>query len=80
MHGDLDRGDTFPVDRLVDDASVDEFDGLLLPGGALNPDDLRQDERAVAFVRDWFGRASPWGSSATGRGPSWRPTSCAAGP
>ena len=37
----LDKGDTFPVDRLVSDASVDDYDALMLPGGVANPDFLR---------------------------------------
>ena len=42
------------VDRLVGDASVGEYDALLLPGGTVNPDKLRMDEIAVAFVRDFI--------------------------
>jgi deglycase len=48
---DLEPASTFPVDRAVADASVDEFDALVLPGGTVNPDKLRLDESAVAFVR-----------------------------
>lgn len=50
---DLEPAGTFPVDRAVADASVDEFDALVLPGGTVNPDKLRLDESAVAFVRDF---------------------------
>jgi protease I len=55
----LDKGDTFPVDQVVRDASVDEFDGLVLPGGVANPDQLRLDERAVAFVKAFFDAGKP---------------------
>ncbi|WP_068258824.1 type 1 glutamine amidotransferase domain-containing protein [Janibacter limosus] len=48
----LDRADTFPVDTTVADASMDDFAGLVLPGGVANPDALRLDAVAVAFVRD----------------------------
>jgi protease I len=55
----IDKADTFPVDRTVDEASVDDYDGLLLPGGAVNPDNLRQSEEAVAFVRGFFETGRP---------------------
>jgi protease I len=47
----LDKADTFPVDQVVADTSVDEYGGLVLPGGVANPDALRMDEQAVAFVK-----------------------------
>jgi protease I len=55
----LDKGDTFSVDRTVSDASASDYDGLVLPGGAANPDFLRTDPDAVAFVRDFFAEAKP---------------------
>src|SRR5690606_16404833 len=50
----LDKADTFPVDRRVAEASAGDYDAIVLPGGVANPDALRQDEAAVAFVRDFF--------------------------
>ena len=47
----LDKADTFEVDVVVGDADPEAFDGLVLPGGVANPDALRMDEDAVAFVR-----------------------------
>ena len=55
----LDKGDTFPVDRTVSEASPSEYDGLVLPGGVANPDFLRMDEDAVSFVRGFFAEAKP---------------------
>ncbi|MFD9282006.1 type 1 glutamine amidotransferase domain-containing protein [Streptomyces mirabilis] len=55
----LDKADTFPVDEVVADVSAESFDGLVLPGGVANPDTLRLDERAVAFVRAFFERGIP---------------------
>ncbi|MER7660124.1 MULTISPECIES: type 1 glutamine amidotransferase domain-containing protein [unclassified Streptomyces] len=55
----LDKADTFPVDQVVGEASVDEFGALVLPGGVANPDALRMDERAVAFVRAFFDAGKP---------------------
>ncbi|MGB6516670.1 MAG: DJ-1/PfpI family protein, partial [Mycobacterium sp.] len=50
---DLEPAGTFGVDRMVSDVSVDEFDALILPGGTVNPDKLRLDKSAVAFVREF---------------------------
>jgi len=55
----LDAADTFDVDQVVGDASVDEYDALVLPGGVANPDALRMDEDAVSFVRDFVGSGKP---------------------
>jgi protease I len=52
----LDHADTLKVDRAVGDASVDDYDGLLIPGGVANGDFLRADETSVRFVAD-FARA-----------------------
>src|SRR5256885_12737300 len=45
----LDKGDTFPVGATIDAVTVGDFDGLVLPGGVANPDQLRTNEKAVAF-------------------------------
>ncbi|UNO43759.1 type 1 glutamine amidotransferase domain-containing protein [Streptomyces sp. MST-110588] len=55
----LDKADTFPVDQTVEQASVGDFDGLVLPGGVANPDALRMDEKAVRFVRGFFDAGKP---------------------
>ena len=52
---------TFTVDRLVGEASTGAYDALILPGGAVNPDHLRQDEAAVGFVRDFVDNGKPVG-------------------
>ncbi|HEY6460243.1 MAG TPA: type 1 glutamine amidotransferase domain-containing protein [Polyangiaceae bacterium] len=51
-----DKADTFEVDVPLEQAKVDDFDALLLPGGALNPDQLRMNPKAVDLVRA-FARA-----------------------
>ncbi|TQM13286.1 type 1 glutamine amidotransferase domain-containing protein [Pseudonocardia kunmingensis] len=56
---DLVSAGTFPVDRQVADASVDEYDALLLPGGTVNPDGLRIKSDAVAFVRAFVATGKP---------------------
>lgn len=50
----LDKADTFKVDRTVSQADGNDYDALVLPGGVANPDDLRTNEQAVAFVRDFM--------------------------
>ena len=46
----LDHGDKLDVDKTLDEASADDYDGLLIPGGVANGDFLRADEQAVAFT------------------------------
>jgi protease I len=55
----LDKGDTFEVDRAVAEASADDYDGLVVPGGVANPDFMRMDEDAVGFVRAFFEAGKP---------------------
>ncbi|TWU01732.1 type 1 glutamine amidotransferase domain-containing protein [Neorhodopirellula pilleata] len=55
----FDKGDRFPVDLDVADASAEDFDGLVLPGGLGNPDALRTCETSVSFVRDFFKQHKP---------------------
>jgi protease I len=56
---DLEAAGTIRVDQVVSEASVDDFDALVLPGGTVNPDKLRLDESAVAFVRDFANSGKP---------------------
>ena len=57
----LDKGETFDVDRSLDEARAEEYDALVLPGGVANPDELRTDERAVHLVADFFSAGKPVG-------------------
>ena len=57
-----DWGDTVRVDRKLDEAKVDDYDGLVLPGGQINPDLLRVQPKAVQFVRDFFASGKPIGA------------------
>jgi protease I len=56
---DLADAGTFAVDELVSDVSPDDFDALLLPGGTVNPDKLRTETAAVAFVRSFAESGKP---------------------
>jgi protease I len=57
-----DKAGSFKVDKSVEEASANDYDGLVLPGGVGNPDNLRQDENAVQFVRDFFEQGKPVGA------------------
>jgi protease I len=57
----LDKGNTFQADRAVGDADASEFDGLVLPGGVANPDQLRTKPQALEFVRGFFEAGKPVG-------------------
>lgn len=57
----LDKGDTFDADRAVGEADAAEFDGLVLPGGVANPDQLRTKPEALEFVRSFFEAGKPVG-------------------
>jgi protease I len=54
-----DKADRFPVDRTVEEARVNDYDALVVPGGVGNPDTLRMDENAVAFVRGFAEAGKP---------------------
>lgn len=57
-----DWGKTVKVDRTLDEVSAADYDGLVIPGGQINPDLLRVDERAVAFVKDFYDAKKPIGA------------------
>ncbi|GAA4386327.1 type 1 glutamine amidotransferase domain-containing protein [Brevibacterium pityocampae] len=59
MEGDWEHADTFDVDVPVAQASADDYDMLVLPGGTLNADALRLDEDAVALVKAFFAADKP---------------------
>lgn len=54
-----DKGDQIPVDRLLAEADAADYDGLVLPGGVINPDALRLDEGAIDFIRGFVRAEKP---------------------
>jgi protease I len=52
-------GDEVPVDRQVGAARADDYDGLLLPGGQMNPDSLRINEEAIRFIKSFVDAGKP---------------------
>ena len=61
MWNHFDKGDTIRADKAVADADASDYDGLVLPGGVANPDQLRADRDAVQFVRTFFEQDKPVG-------------------
>jgi protease I len=55
----LDHGQKFDVDKAVSEADAGDYDALVLPGGVANPDFLRADEQAVAFVKAFVDAGKP---------------------
>ena len=56
---DGDWGEPIEVDRTIDAVRIDEYDALVIPHGVINPDLLRQDEDAIALVRDFYASDLP---------------------
>jgi protease I len=56
-----DKADTFTVDCTVEEASADDYDALVIPGGVGNPDTMRMDENALEFTRQFFEQGKPVG-------------------
>jgi protease I len=57
----FEKGDTFTPDKTAEEAQVDDYAGLVLPGGVANPDQLRTDENVVTFIRDFAATGKPIG-------------------
>ncbi|WGM30136.1 type 1 glutamine amidotransferase domain-containing protein [Brevundimonas sp. NIBR11] len=54
-----DKADKTAVDKVLGDVSADDYDGLVLPGGVINPDALRLEDQAIAFIRGFTDRNKP---------------------
>jgi protease I len=57
----LDKGSMFTVDKTLADAEPGDYDGVVLPGGVANPDQLRTEESAVSFLQQLFAEGKPAG-------------------
>ncbi|MCO6415006.1 type 1 glutamine amidotransferase [Siccirubricoccus sp. KC 17139] len=55
----LDKADSIPVDRALDQADPGQYQALLLPGGVVNPDQLRLQPKAIDFVRHFVEQKKP---------------------
>lgn len=54
-----DKADSIPSDLSLDQADAGAYDALVLPGGVMNPDELRQSDKAVQFVRSFAQSKKP---------------------
>ena len=54
-----DKGDTFDVDLTLDQARAEDFDAIMIPGGLMNPDQLRSAPKALEFTRHFFEAGKP---------------------
>jgi protease I len=59
MKNDKDWTIEVPVDKILTEVNAEDYHGLLLPGGVLNPDKLRQSEDAISFVKAFFESGKP---------------------
>lgn len=59
LKGDWERGDFFDVDVTLDDANAEDYAGLVLPGGTLNSDKIRDNKAAIAFVKAFIDADKP---------------------
>jgi deglycase len=62
MKSDINPTRKLAVDKRVADVSAGDYDGLVLPGGTVNPDNLRQDDDAIKFVQEFFKAGKPVGA------------------
>jgi protease I len=59
MKGDHEWTIDVDVDKTISEANADDYNGLLIPGGVLNPDSLRKNEDAIEFVKAFFSAGKP---------------------
>ncbi|MFP8966952.1 type 1 glutamine amidotransferase domain-containing protein [Pokkaliibacter sp. CJK22405] len=52
-------GDSFAVDKALSEANAKDYDGLVLPGGVINPDSLRTEAKAITFTQSFFSDGKP---------------------
>jgi protease I len=76
MNSDINPADKFDVDKAIAEASPDNYDGLIPPGGTVNADKLRMSDDVVSFVQKIFKDGKPAGVICHGRGRWSRLTSC----
>lgn len=55
----VEPGQSVPVDKTLDEVDMNDYDGIVVPGGAVNADHLRMDERARDIIREFMGAGKP---------------------
>jgi protease I len=61
MNSDVNKGETFSVEKTFSEVSPEDYDALIVPGGTVGADTLRGSEEAVSFVRSFFEQEKPVG-------------------
>jgi protease I len=61
IHGmnHVEMADTFRADKALDDVKIDEYDALVLPGGAVNADQLRMNDKARIWIKQFMNSGKP---------------------
>jgi len=49
----------YTVDKTLNNVSASDYNALMLPGGVINPDILRRDDKAISFIKDFFKQSKP---------------------
>lgn len=49
-----DWGESVTVDKSLDEVNADEYDAIVLPGGQINPDLLRVNQKALSLIRSFL--------------------------
>jgi protease I len=62
MDSDINPADKFTVGRKIADVAVDDYDGVVLPGGTVNPDKLRVNGDVIKFLQDFAATGKPIGA------------------
>jgi deglycase len=62
MNSDVNPGETFTVEKTFSDVSPDDYDAVIIPGGTVGADTLRNTDEAASFVRGFFEAGKPVGA------------------
>jgi protease I len=62
MNHDIEPADRHQVDKPISEASAEDYDGLILPGGTVNADRLRMEDAVISFLQDFFRAGKPVGA------------------
>ncbi len=61
VNNDIEPGDTFEVEKTFSEISADDYDALIVPGGAVGADQLRANDDAVSFIKEFADERKPMG-------------------
>jgi protease I len=61
VNGDINPGDSYEVEKTFSEVSPEDYSGLVIPGGCVGADQLRANDDAVEFIREYFEEEKPLG-------------------